>query len=126
MAEKHGKEVKHYQLCYAEDHFLYFTSDMAKTVGDDWDDAPWIDNADAPRLTKTAIEGANIVILAVDLAVDQLTQQKSLNEINDLGLRMAEYPSWNVSYKAYFHGGDTLQTVRRKIHKAGGMCGLLR
>lgn len=42
------EDVLQYKLCYVDGNLLYFTSDFDNVWGDDWDDAPWTDNAGEP------------------------------------------------------------------------------
>ena len=51
-----------YKLCYVdqEDEYssittLYFTNDMEKQWGDDWDDAPYEHNSESPYENETDI-----------------------------------------------------------------------
>lgn len=57
--------MKEYRLCYIdhESHMMYFTDDMEHVWGDDWDDAPYEDNAGEPyrRTAKSPEHGTGLI-----------------------------------------------------------------
>ena len=69
-------------------HYLYFTNDMEKQWGDDWDDAPYEYNAETPYDSETDI-------LQVPVCIDYYKLMKAYEDDNAYDKVLKKYPNYN-------------------------------
>lgn len=69
-------------------HYLYFTNDMEKQWGDDWDDAPYEYNAETPYDSETDI-------LQVPVCIDYYKLMKAYEDDEAYEEVLREYPNYN-------------------------------
>ena len=99
-----------YRLCYVDGR-LWFTSDMDKQWGDDWDDAPWDCNAGAPYTHETKV----VSIYLEGIAQSTVINNCSVQRINRL--RLPWLATWDD--KLCIHAGTTLREVLKMAEDAG-------
>lgn len=115
------------KLCYVDADRAYFTSDMAKQWGDDWNDAPYEHNAGEPYDRDTTVFVVKIQADHLSRPCDECNNSPySVEMINNRRipwLRMSEW--YTADYESPAGDpvalpGDTLLQFIANVRKAGG------
>ena len=92
--DPHNKFRLDYQDYPTEDilngytHYIYFTNDMSKQWGDDWDDAPYEHNAEVPYDNKTEI-------LEVPVCIDYYKLMRGYENYEEYEVLTKDYPNFS-------------------------------
>lgn len=125
-------EVSDAVLCYVSGDWAYFTTQpLSKQWGDDWDDAPYEHNAEAPYTPHAKSQGQwDIVKVAFEVMLAQpnedeymervLNSRYSVQDINDKRIAWLRPSVFSKEGSQPIYAGDTLREFIDKIHLAGG------
>ena len=103
-------------LCYVTGQWAYFTTKALEDQwGDDWDDAPWNCNAEAP----SGGDGYRIVLVAYCADLDLPGDSYSVQQINAGAAAWLSSPRW-AKTSCVIHAGTPLSEFKRLIRAAGG------
>ena len=109
------KDYYDYKLCFVDclddwnTYKLYFTDNIEKVYGDDWNDRPA--DANAGRLYKC--EDFDIYEIIVEFSgYGSITFGGKTYSVDDMNAHVAV---WLIYENIYFEGGETLKSVISKI-----------
>lgn len=113
-------ETKKMKLCYVDGNFAYFTSDLEKQWGDDWNDKPYEHNSGEPY----EHDGKKIEIVAfrcesLKTPADRYYPNSpfSVEEINQ-----GKIPWLHGGWKeeVFIYAGDSIEDFKDLVIQAGG------
>lgn len=107
-------------------HYLYFTSDLDKQWGDDWDDAPYEHNADEPYTNETHVIMIPVKLISSGDIVIEFPKDGYINSPYSVDSINHGKCSWVFSYvmdgrkfkkSLYLMGGETLESCIKKYNE---------
>ena len=113
-----------YELGYT--HYLYFTNDIDKQWGDDWDDVPYEHNAEIPYDFDTDIYISPITIPKLDNVQVRFPNTGFVNSPYSVDMINAKAVPWiwigvmnerKIQKSIAIMGGDTYKEVKEKLNE---------
>lgn len=107
------------ELCYVEGNFAYFTSNLEKQWGDDWNDVPYEHNAGKPYENETEIQIVAFKCESLLTPAERYYQNSpvSVEEINS-----GKIPWLHGGWKeeVFIYAGQSIEEFKDLVTQAGG------
>lgn len=110
------------QLCYIDKNFAYFTSNMKKQWGDDWNDTPYEHNAGDPYTHNgESIEKIAFVCdLSTPAEIAGLNSNYSVQDINEKKTPWLSGKSMTTRESIEIYAGTTMEKFIETVLNSGG------
>lgn len=110
------------KLCYIEGNFAYFTNDLSKQWGDDWNDIPYEHNAGEPyeHQGQKVVKLAFVCELSTPAEIHGINSPYSVQDINEKRTPWLSGTSYESGEYIEIYAGTTMDEFIDIIHSING------